>query len=227
MTRATILAAALLLVLASGSIAVEPEEASAPARLVITGGEETFQGKGTDMVFPKEIVVSGAGQEVSMTALGSGVRKKMVFKVYEGVAFAETAVDLGKDPYSAFIEGDFAKRILMFFERDVGGGKIRGAYEDGFKKVQGDSVWSEDLLRDIDVFLGYFDDEVGVKDQETIDLVWIPGRGLHTSRGGESYPVINNPRLASALWAIWFGHKPVSNDLKRDMFRFLSEEEAP
>jgi hypothetical protein len=93
--------------------------------------------------------------------------------------------------------------------------------------VQGDSVWSDELLRDIEVFLGYFDDESGVKDQQTIELTWVPGWGLYTTSAGESFPVINNPELASALWAIWFGHKPVSNDLKRDMIRFLSEEETP
>lgn len=225
MTRSAVLATLLVLVVGVGPAALGQEENTSP--LVISGREAKFKGKGTDMVFPREIVVTGVGSEVSMRALGSGVRKKMVFKVYEGVAYAETGVDLGMDPYHALIGGSFAKRILMFFERDVGGGKIRGAYRDGFKKVQGDSVWSDELLRDIEAFLGYFEGETGVKDQQTIDLVWIPGSGLYTMKAGKSYPVINNPELVSALWAIWFGHDPVSDDLKRDMVRFLHEEKAP
>lgn len=186
-------------------------------------GEETFKGKGTDAMFPMEVHVKSSHSEADLVALGSGVRKKFVFKVYEGVAYAEKGIDLGPDPYKTLIQGDFAKRIHMYFERDVDGGKIRGAYREGLDKVLGKQERPVNLVQDIEVFLGFFED-AGVKDGQTIDLVWLPGDGLYTLVNGESFPPIKNSILASALWAIWFGGNPVSGDLKKDMIRFVNEE---
>jgi hypothetical protein len=199
---------------------MDPEEIFAFIRIV--PGAKTFKGKGTDARFPHRIVIEGSGEDVVLSALGSGVRKKFLFKVYEGVAYAEAEADLGSDPYSTLIEGDFAKGIHMFFERDVEGKKIRDAYRDGVKKILGRGPWDPTLAQDFETFLGFFDDE-GLKDGQTIDLVWLPGKGLHTVVVGEPFPPVNNRDLASALWAIWFGEDPVSGDLKKDMIRFLTK----
>lgn len=198
---------------------LEPEKFL--AFLEITPGEETFKGKGTDARFPKEVHVKSSHSQADLVALGSGVRKKFVFKVYEGVAYAEKGISLGPDPYDALIHGDFAKRIHMYFERDVDGGKIRGAYREGLDKVLGKQERPVNLVQDIEVFLGFFED-AGVKDGQTIDLVWLPGDGLYTMVNDESFPPLNSPVLASALWAIWFGKDPVSGDLKKDMLRFVN-----
>lgn len=208
------------------ALAVSPAPAQdAPTNLVLTAGPESFVGLGTDARFPTQLVVSGPGKDIVMQALGSGVRKKMIFKVYECVAYAEAGAVLEPDPAAAFIEGDFAKRILMYFERDVDGGKIRGAFEEGFAKVQGDQAWTEALLASRDRFISYFQD-AGVKDGQWIELTWVPGWGLYTVIAGMGQPVIDDAELASALWAIWLGDKPVSDDLKRDMLRFLSADEG-
>jgi hypothetical protein len=190
------------------------------AFLEIVPGPETFKGKGTDARFAKEAHVKTSHSQADLVALGSGVRKKFVFKVYEGVAYAEKGVSLGSDPYDALVHGNFAKRIHMYFERDVDGGKIRGAYREGLDKVLGKRR-DMNLDQDIEVFLGFFED-TGVKDGQTIDLVWIPGEGLFTMVNDESFPPVNSPQLATALWAIWFGKNPVSGDLKKDMLRFVN-----
>jgi len=197
----------------------------APQSLVLTAGPESFQGVGTDARFATQVVVSGPGKDLVLRALGSGIRKKMIFKVYEGVAYAQDGAALEPDPAAALINGDFAKRILMYFERDVDGGKIRGAFEEGFAKVQGKETWPTELTADRDLFISFFADE-GVKDGQIIDLIWVPGWGLYTTVAGEQKPVINDPALTSALWAIWFGSDPVSGDLKRDMLRLLQPEEG-
>jgi len=200
---------------------LDPEEFL--AFLEIEPGDESFRGKGTDAMFPVEAHVKSSHSEADLTALGSGVRKKFVFTVYEGVAYAEKGIGLGPDPYDTLIRGDFAKSIHMYFERDVDGGKIRGAYREGLDKVLGKQERPVTLVQDIEVFLGFFED-AGVKDGQTIDLVWLPGDGLYTMVNGESFPPVQNPALASGLWAIWFGNDPVSGDLKRDMLRFVNEK---
>jgi hypothetical protein len=200
--------------------AQESAEDTLRAAITLLPGEESFKGIGTDEGFPKEVMIRDSGAEAVLTALGSGVRKKLVFKGYEAVVYAEKDVDLGSDPYNAFIEGNFAKRVQMYFLRNVGGGRLRGHFRDGLKQVLGEKEWDPILVRDFETFLGFFEDD-GVKKRQSIELIWLPDRGLCTIVGGESYPPIPSSDLASALWAIWLGDKPVSKDLKRDMLRFV------
>lgn len=197
---------------------LDPEEFLSFVEII--PGEETFPGKGTKARFAREAVIGNADTSFSVSALGSGIRKKFVFKVYEGVAYAETGRDLGPAPYATLIRGNFPKRIHMFFERDVDGKKIRKSYRDRLRKILGKEGWEPALAADFEIFLSYFEDS-GIKDGQSIDLIWLPGYGLHVVIVDESFPPINNPRLASALWAVWFGDDPVSGGLKKDMLRFL------
>ena len=197
----------------------------APQMIHVDAGGQTFKGKGCDEQFPTEITLKAAGQEFPLVAVGSGVRKKMVFKVYEGIAYADQAADLGDDPYTALIEGNFPKRIVMFFLRNVDGGKMRGAYEDGFKKTMPEADRTESFNAAMDTFLAYFPENSEARDGNTIELTWIPDMGLYTVMNGVPSPPINNPELATALWAIWFGDEPVSGDLKKDMVRFATGED--
>ena len=202
----------------------QPATSSAPQVLYVTASGGTFQGKAAKIQIPKEIVIKAAGKSVRLAALGSGIRKKLVFRVYEGIAYADAEADLGTDPFTALIQGDFAKRIVMHFVRDVDGGKIRGAFQDGFDKAVPAKKRSPELAEDIERFLGYFSDG-GVKKGQTIDLTWMPGMGLYTVYAGKPLPPIDDAALASALWAIWFGDKPVNGGLKRDMVRFVTKAE--
>ena len=94
MLRFGLIVIAVTLAAPMASIATAQEGALVPAQLVITGGKDTFKGKGTDALFPREIVITGPGRTISMEALGSGVRKKMVFKVYEGMSSRRLTTDL-------------------------------------------------------------------------------------------------------------------------------------
>ncbi len=190
---------------------------------VAPSGDETFAGKGTDHRFPRELAISARGETRVLKALGSGMRKKLIIKVYEGVAYAEAPDTLGADPYTTLIDGNFPKRIEMYFVHDVDGGKIRGAFEDGFKKTL-PAEPSRELKAAVDTFLSYFPDR-GVKDGQTIALTWMPGYGLYTRVAGAPSPPIDNEELARALWAVWFGSDPVNDGLKRDMVRFATGEE--
>lgn len=210
-------------VIGLGAVAdAQPKASPTPQVLYVTASGGTFQGKGAKIQIPKEVVIKAAGNSVRLTALGSGMRKKLVFKVYEGVAYADAQADLGPDPYSALIQGDFAKRIVMHFVRDVSGGKIRGAFQEGFDKTAPAAERSPQFSKDLDRFLGYFTDGK-VKDGQTIALTWMPGMGLYTVSAGKPMPPINDAELASSLWAIWFGDKPVNESLKRDMVRFVGD----
>jgi hypothetical protein len=186
-------------------------------------GTETFKGKGTDQKFPEKVTIKTAGEPVTLKALGSGLRKKLMFKVYEGVLYADVNALLGTDPYDALVNGDFAKRVEMHFLRDVDGGKIRETYEEGFAKTLPGDAMTPELEKDKATFLGFFTD-AGVKDGQTIEITWMPGMGLYVMMPGRPCAPIADPAFARALFGIWFGPSPASTDLKSGMVRFVKAE---
>jgi hypothetical protein len=186
----------------------------------IQPGEATFEGKGAKGPFPREVTIRLGDETWQLRALGSGVRKKFVFKVYEGILYGDASVSLGQDPFGEIIRGDWAKGIVMHFVRDVGADKIRGAYRDGFRKVLGEE--KADSLLQASPFLSYFDRKI--KDGEEMALWWLPGHGLYTRVGNDWKPALPDSMLARALFAIWLGEDPVSKDLRRDMVRFVTAE---
>lgn len=218
----TMMAVICLFCLGQASLS-SAQEAATTGNLVVAPVEgETFRGKGTDAEFPRRVVVRFGERSTTLVALGSGVRKKMIFKGYEGIAYADESAALNADPYPALLEGSFVTRVVMYFLRDVGAEKIRGAWQDGFDRYLGEGNVDAAFEADKHVFLGYFDD-TEVKKHQTIELTWLPGIGLFTVVAGMPSPPINNPRLAAAVFSNWFGEKPISGDLKKDMIRFLSE----
>lgn len=187
---------------------------------VSPAGTETFKGKGTDRKFPERVAIKAAGETVTLKALGSGLRKKLMFKVYEGVLYADEGATLGADPFDALINGDFAKRVEMHFLRDVDGGKIRETYEEGFAKTLPADAMTPGLEKDKAAFLGYFTD-AGVKDGQAVEITWMPGMGLYVMMPGRPCGPIADPAFARALFAIWFGPNPASEELKSGMVRFV------
>lgn len=197
---------------------VHAVQAKDQTHLKVKRGKELFPGLTPEVRFAKALVVSANGTEHRLVALGSGVRKKLMFKLYEGAAYTEEGADLGSNPFSGLIEGVFAKRIEMRFLREVDAQTVREAYEIGLRKVLGGKEWPADLRKDVESVLSYFPTG-GFAEGESVELTWIPGTGLFLEIAGKEHPPITNPRMATAFWAIWFGPNPVSTDLKRDLIR--------
>lgn len=216
--------ALLALILSAAVAAFVLAQGAAPQILEVSpAGTETFKGKGTDDQFPSQVRIQAGGETVTLKALGSGLRKKMMFKVYEGVLYADVNAAIGEDPYEALISGDFAKRVEMHFLRGVDGGKIRETYEEGFAKTIPADAMTPELEEAKKTFLGFFTDE-GVKDGQAIEITWMPGMGLYVVMPGRPGGPIADPAFAKALFAIWFGPNPPSDDLKTGMVRFVKGE---
>jgi len=159
--------------------------------------------------FPAAITLPGPDGPVDLKALGTGLRKKAIFKVYAGCFYVDAAADMGDDPAATAIAGDFAKRIDMHFLRDVGGDKIAGAFHgDLLKRLEG---------RDeaVNAFCGLFTDKI--KKGESIVLDYLPGSGLIVEQAGQELGRIEDPELIAAIWAIWFDDDPISDDLKEGL----------
>ena len=191
--------------------------------LQVVPGAETFTDPSSGIVFPKAVTLRDGDREFRMKATGSGLRKKIVFKVYGAALYVDETAALGPDPLASLVAGHMARRIVMTFKRDVDYGKIREAYEGGLKRV-----WKGKLdpavAPDLETFLHYFDK--GVKEGQSIELTYLPDKGLCTAVAGVSYPLVTNPKIAHDIWAVWLGDDPVSTDLRRDLVRFLTAGEG-
>lgn len=240
----TILAAAAILFLAGATLAMaqglpdstrstDPERSllihddSSPNRLTperVQPGSESFTDPSTDLKFPKNVTIKRLdGSDIHLTAVGSGVRKKLIVKVYGAALYSDSAVPLGESPINSLNREDMARRLVMTFKRGVDGGKIREAYREGLV----DKVWKSkptgDLAYQFDRFLEYFDQ--GVKEGESIELTYIPGEGLYTVIGGKAEAMIGHPEIARRIWSVWLGPSPVSEDLKKALVRLVAPKE--
>lgn len=152
--------------------------------------------------------------------LGVGLRTKTIakVKVYAiGLYVADSALTgplKGKagsaDLYRELVNGDFEKKAVLKFVRDVSTSQIQDAFHES---LQGAGNQTER-------WIAYFNE---VRSGQEVVIVWAPGVGLETKVAGADKPVINDKAFASAVFAIWLGDKPIQEDIKRDLVARVSE----
>ena len=181
-------------------------------KLHLIPSKEKFEGlSGT--TFPKQVVLRHDGGEIVLHAAGSGVRRQLMFKVYEAAAYSDR-LDKFVSPYEAFTSGDAVAHMRLHFLRTMTGAKVREAVEDGIDRVAG----SEKVADQTAAFLEYLAD--GVRKGQKIELTWVPTVGLFSEIGGKAKPMIPGDEFAQTVLMVWFGSDPVSSELKHDMVRF-------
>jgi chalcone isomerase-like protein len=149
-----------------------------------------------------------------MSLLGVGLRTKtmMKVKVYAIALYVADSALAGPlkgkagtgDLYREIVDGNFKKRIVLKFVRDLSTDQIRDAFHESMKGAGSKA----------DVWIGYFNSVVS--GQEAV-ITWTPGVGLETKVAGLNKTPIDDKALASAVFAIWLGEKPIQEDLKKDL----------
>jgi Chalcone isomerase-like len=155
-----------------------------------------------------------AAKDGGTSLLGVGLRTRTIAKVkiYAiGLYVADSAIAgplKGKvgtpDLYRQLVTGDFKKKVVMKFLRNVSGEQIREAFSDALKSSGVKS----------DEWIAYFSD---IRSGQECSIGWTPGVGLETKVAGADKPAINDKALASAIFGIWLGDKPIQDDLKKDL----------
>lgn len=174
----------------------------------------------TDKLFPKVINFTYEDVDYKLDITGTAVRKKIIFKVYGIAHYMQDPVHGEKDDiFNSILNDSKAKQITMDFARNVGAGKIQGAYRDGFEKNATEEELAN-IQNSIDQFVGYFDTEV--KKNETYVLRWLPDSTVISVVKGEEKPAIKDPTFAKILWKIWLGEKSIVK--RKNLINFLTEE---
>jgi hypothetical protein len=204
-------------------------------------GESKVKEDSTDLTFDKAVKFSTDSGALEMICSGTGVRKKVIVKVYGAAIYIEPVEAkkvLGKyipkqipedmddfneelfdnnQFWSDFIGGGFHKIIMMRFVRDVGSESILGAYQDAFKAYLKDN--SEETKKAVTTFLSFFNEEI--KEGQDMTLRFAPDGTIFVEYAGKVRGSIKNANIAKALLTNWFGSDPISDNIKEGAIKYL------
>ena len=138
---------------------------------------------------------------------GLGLRKKAVFKVYVGGLYLESP---SKDA-GAILASDQAKAIRLHFLRDLTKAQLVEAFQEGFEANAKEKAAQKAAF---DKMLALVPD---VKEGSTLTFAYLPGKGTTLSAGSKELGILEGKGFADAVFSIWLGPKPPSEDLKKGM----------
>jgi len=138
---------------------------------------------------------------------GLGLRKKAMFKVYVGGLYLESP---SKDA-NAILASDQAKAIRLYFLRDLTKAQLVEAFQEGFEANAKDKAAQKAAF---DRMLALVPD---VKTGSTLTFTYLPGRGTTLQVADKDLGVFEGKGFADAVFSIWLGSKPPSEDLKKGM----------
>jgi len=138
---------------------------------------------------------------------GLGLRKKAMFKVYVGGLYLESP---SKDA-GGILASDQARAIRMHFLRDLKKAQLVEAFREGFEANAKDKAGQKAVF---DKMLALVPD---VKEGETLTFTYVPGKGTTLRVGDKDLGAFEGKGFADAVFSIWLGPKPPSEDLKKGM----------
>lgn len=156
--------------------------------------------------FEPEITVSGQKLQLN----GTGVRIRAIFRVYAAGLYSQTKMTKNEDVLKPSL-----KRLHMVALRDVKGdefGKL-------FTRAMEDNATREEFAKSINsvIRMGQiFADAKQFAKGDVITNDFIPGTGLVISHKGKPLgEPFKEPEFQSLLLKVWFGPKPVDNELRK------------
>jgi hypothetical protein len=138
---------------------------------------------------------------------GLGLRKKAMFKVYVGGLYLES---LSKDA-GVILASEQAKGIRLHFLRDLKKGQLVEAFQEGFESNAKDKAVQKAAF---DKMLALVPD---VKEGSTLTFIYVPGKGTTLQAADKELGVFEGKGFADAVFSIWLGPKPPSEDLRKGM----------
>lgn len=149
--------------------------------------------------------------EKALSLNGAGTRKKYFMSVYVAGLYMETKSKNAKQ----IIEADQAMGVrIQVVSSLVTSDNMSEPIREGFKKsLDGKTAPLQDK---IDQFIKTFSAE-DIDDGDVFDLWYIPGVGVKSYKNGKYKSTISGLDFKKALFGIWLGADPVSDDLKEDL----------
>jgi len=174
----------------------------------------------TGKEYPDAIDQTCGEATAKLVATGVGVREKTFLKVdvYTIVSYVQDGMDLGDDAAATLVKLQAPKRLQMDLRRGFSREKLINAFTEVIGKNYDDQ---SAFAADMETFKGYFTRDA--QDGDVIIFDYCPEAGLTTVLNGEAKGAIANDAFVAALWTVWFGEKPASKGLRKDLLMVLGE----
>jgi len=156
------------------------------------------------VTMPDSVTVGGKTMKLN----GMGVRKKAIFKVYVAGLYLEAP---SKDA-AAILAADATRSIRMQYVRNVDKEKISEAFQEGFQNNAPELASRQKAA--IDKMIASVPD---LKDGETMAFTYVPGKGTALNVAGRDLFSAEGKEFADAVFSLWLGPKPPSEDLKKGL----------
>jgi len=155
------------------------------------------------ITFPEEATVGG----VVLPLNGVGIRERFLFDIYAAGLYLPTHTE---DAARA-IEADVPKRIeVRFLYRHV----TRQQAVDALRWRLMESPAAASIADQIETFVGWLRD---FDRGDEILFDYVPGAGTSVTLQGESRGTMPGTAFMRAVWGIFLGEKPITEQLKRGM----------
>ena len=138
---------------------------------------------------------------------GLGLRKKAIIKVYVGGLYLESS---SKDA-NAILASDQSKAITLFLLRDLTKTQLVEAFQESFEENAADKTGQKAAFGKM---LALIPD---MKEGETLTFTYLPEKGTTLQVGNKALGTFESKGFADAVFSIWLGPKPPSEDLKKGM----------
>ena len=193
----------------------------------------------TKVKFPVELQAPPGGGTQVLTGTGVRTRTMLQVKVYAFGLYVDpagargalaawrgkSAADLAKSQslYQTVLKGQFPMTLRLVMTRDVGGDQMANAFNEALgprvaKAAQNNMPGGADALTR---FRGFFTNEL--KSGTELVFSWATPSTLHVSIGGHKSGEIDNQALCWALFDVYLGDKPISENGKKSVVARLPE----
>jgi len=140
---------------------------------------------------------------VNFVLNGMGLRLTPILAFKVKVYVAGLYLTKPSNDAKSIIEQDQPRLVKLYFLRDLDRAMIRKAMEESFQRNAGAKV--SQMKDKIDSFQNSL---TGVRQGQTLNLTYIPGKGTTVALDGKEKAKIEGADFASALISLWLGRPP-------------------
>ncbi len=163
---------------------------------------------------PDSVRITDGGAELLLN--GTGLRSRLMFRVYVGALYLEKSLAKKSAAASAIINDAGAKRIALHMLRELPADQFVEALEDGLKNNNAAEELPK-LEARVKQLRAVFDAVKIAKVGDVIVIDFVPGAGARVSINGEVKTTIAGDDFSRALLRIWLGDKPADGNLKKGL----------
>lgn len=181
--------------------------------------------------------VANAGKTYDLSCVGTGVRKKMVIKVYALGFYVENAyrqqlaakwkaqvpkaADLEDQAafFQSLVKDTYCRQFEMKFVREVDAEKVRDAFTEGLENNLPQMKQKPELAAAAKKFVGWFQGTIAEGDRLVITL--FPDGTIIAAHNDKPLGTMQDAALVPGVTAIWMGKECISETLRAEAVRLF------